>query len=84
MKYKLNSNILEGKKVRELSKEERKYLESTISGDYRGLDDKLKMGKNEVTIDFENGLSVAGWIVNTEHEMYYELNEDAVIYDPSK
>lgn len=74
---------LEGKKVKDLSKEEREYLEATISGDYRGSNGKLEIGRNEVTIDFENGLSVLGWIVNTEDEMVYELNEDAVIYNPS-
>lgn len=74
---------LEGKKVKDLSKEEREYLENTISGDYIG-DDKLVIGKNEVVIDFENGLSVNGWIINTEEEMYYELDEEAKIYYPSK
>ena len=77
-------NKLEGKKVKDLSKDEREYLENTISGDYRGLDDKLVIGRNEVVIDFENGLSVLGWVINTEEEMYYELDEDAEIYHPSK
>lgn len=77
-------NKLEGKKVKDLSKDEREYLENTISGDYRGLDDKLVIGKNEVVIDFENGLSVLGWIINTEEEMYCELNEDAEIYNSVK
>ena len=88
MKNKLNSNIimmhLEGKKVKDLTVEEREYLETRISGYYRGPNDKLEIGRNEVTIDFENGLSVNGWIVNTKEEIYYELNEEAEIYNPSK
>lgn len=72
---------LQGKKVKDLTVEEREYLERTISGDYRG-GNRLEIGKNEVIIDFENGLSVMGWIVCTEDEMHYELDEDAVIYDP--
>lgn len=71
------------KKVKDLTVEEREYLETRISGYYIG-DDKLVIGKNEVVVDFENGLSVAGWIVNTEEEMYYELDEEAEIYYPSK
>lgn len=74
---------LEEKKVKDLTVEKREYLETRISGYYIG-DDKLVIGKNEVVVDFENGLSVAGWIVNTEEEMYYELDEEAEIYYPSK
>lgn len=74
---------LKGKKVKELTVEEREYLERTISGDYRMDDDgKIKEGRTEVTIDFENGLSVTGWVVSTEDEVYYELDEEAEIYDP--
>ena len=77
-------NKLEGKKVKGLTMKERECLENTISGGYRGSNDKLIIGKNEITIDFENGLSAGGWIVNTEEEMYYGLDEDAEIYHPSK
>ena len=78
--------MLKGKKVKELSAEEREYLERTISGDYRG---EMKssvntIGRHEVTIDFENGLSVGGWFVFTEKERYYEFDEEAVIYDPAE
>ena len=74
---------LEGKKVKDLTVEEREYLETRISGGYMG-DYNLVIGKNEVVVDFDNGLSVNGWIVNTEEEMYYELDEEAEIYYPSK
>ena len=77
---------LVGKKVKDLSAEEREYLERTISGDYLG---EMKssvntIGRHEVTIDFENGLSVGGWFVFTEKERYYEFDEEAVIYDPAE
>lgn len=75
---------LEGKKVKDLKFEEKVYLENSISGEYIGPNDKLVIGVNEATIDFENGLSVAGWIINTGNEKYYRLNEEAVIYDASK
>ena len=74
---------LEGKKVKDLTVEEREYLEARISGYYSG-GNRLIIGKNEVVVDFENGLSVDGWIINTEDEMVYELDEDAEIYHPSK
>lgn len=75
---------LKGKKVKELTANEREYLEKTISGDYRGeMDDgRLTIGRHDVTIDFESGLSVKGWIINTEEEIFYELDDDAEIYDP--
>ena len=75
---------LEGKKVKDLTEEERIYLETTISGEYIGPKDKLVIGVNEATLDFENGLSVAGWIINTSNEKYYYLNDEATIYDASK
>lgn len=75
---------LEGKKVKDLTEEERIYLETTISGEYIGPNDKLVIGVNEATLDFENGLSVAGWIINTGDEKYYYLNNEATIYDASK
>ena len=75
---------LEGKKVKELTLEEKVYLETSISGEYIGPNDKLVIGVNEATLDFENGLSVAGWIINTGDEKYYYLNEEATIYDASK
>ena len=74
---------LKGKKVKDLTMEEREYLERRISGDYRG-GNRLEIGRNEVIIDFENGLSVMGWIVKGEDEQYYEFDEDAIIYDPAE
>lgn len=77
---------LKGKKVKELTAAERECLESIISGYYPWeMDDRsLKIGRNKVIIDFENGLSVTGWVVSTEDEVYYELDEDAEIYDPAE
>lgn len=75
---------LEGKKVKDLTVEEKIYLETTVSGEYIGPNDKLVIGVNEATIDFENGLSVAGWIINTGDEKYYKLNEEATIYNSIK
>ena len=80
----MTREILIGKKVKDLTLEQREYLENNISGDYRGLDNKLKKGINEITIDFANGLSVAGYLHNDEEETYYELNEEATIYDPAE
>lgn len=75
---------LEGKKVKDLTVEEKIYLETTVSGEYIGPNDKLVIGVNEATIDFENGLSVAGWVINTGDEKYYYLNDEATIYNPTK
>lgn len=75
---------LEGRKVKDLTVEEKIYLETTVSGEYIGPNDKLVIGVNEATIDFENGLSVAGWIINTGDEKYYYLNDEATIYNPTK
>ena len=75
---------LEGKKVKDLSVEEREYLKNTISGFYLKQDDNLKIGRNKVTFKFKNGLSVLGWIVEDEEGSYCEWEGDAVIYNPGK
>ena len=80
----MTREMIIGKKVKDLTAEQREYLENNISGDYRGIDNKLKKGINEITIDFANGLSVAGYLHNDEEETYYELDEEATIYDPAE
>lgn len=76
--------VLEGKAIKELPIEIRTMLYEQISGDYRGLESELQEGKNEVTIDFQNGLSVAGYLYNNENEIYYEFEQEAKLYNPSK
>ena len=70
-----------GRQVKELNKYERDYLESIISGYYNG-GQKLQDGINKITIDFANGLSVIGNIIDSKDERVLKLEEDGLIYNP--
>lgn len=72
---------LAGKKWGELTHEEKENL--TISGYYPETT-RLEVGEHQVTVDFENGLSVAGAIIVTEDEMEIFVDDQAIIYDPAQ
>ena len=72
---------LEGKKYGELNETQQEEILNMITGIYDGIEVDQKNNK-EVIFDLENGLSVAGKIIDNESEIIYEIDDEAVIYNP--
>ena len=70
---------LEGKKYGELNEIQQEEILNMITGTYDGIE--VDQNGTDVTFDLENGLSVAGKIIDSE-EVVYEIDEEAVIYNP--
>lgn len=71
---------LEGKKYGELNEAQREEILNMISGTYDGIE--VDQNGTNVTFDLDNGLSVAGKIIDNEEEVVYEIDDEAVIYNP--
>ena len=70
--------------------EEQKEINRMISGTYYGTLDgidngrPLEIGEYQVTIDLNNGLSVAGTLSISEDEVVEYINEDGIFYNPAE
>ena len=76
----MNKEYLIGKRFGELTGEEQMEILTKVSGTYESM-----MGKGDgedVTIDFINGLSIAGKRIKDEEEIGYEIDFDSKFYDP--
>ena len=71
---------LEGKKYGELNETQQEEILNMITGTYDGIE--VDQNGTEVIFDLENGLSVAGKIIDNESEIIYEIDDEAVIYNP--
>ena len=60
-----------------------------ISGAYYGTVDEVDndrpsgIGEYQITLDLNNGLSVAGTLSITEDEVIEYINDDSIFYDPA-
>lgn len=70
--------------------EEKRQITQIISGVYygtvNGIDNgrPLEIGEYQITIDLNNGLSVAGTLSVTEDEVVEYINEDGIFYNPAE
>lgn len=71
---------LEGKKYGELNEIQQEEILNRITGTYDGIE--VDQNGTDVTFDLENGLSVAGKIIDNDEEVVYEIGDEAVIYNP--
>ena len=71
---------LEGKKYGELNEAQQEEILNMITGTYDGIE--VDQNGTDVTFDLENGLSVAGKIIDNDEEVVYEIDDEAVIYNP--
>lgn len=67
---------LVGKKWGELNEGTKNELLDSISND------NLHKVNGEVIIDFNNGLSIAGFVRQTEEEAIITIDDKAIIYNP--
>lgn len=75
----MKKSYLIGKRYGELSEKEQEALKIMITGTYQGI---FENKGSKVTFDLKNGLSVPGEIIEENNELIYEIDEQAVIYDP--
>ena len=71
---------LEGKKYGELNETQREEILNMITGTYDGIE--VNQNGADVTFDLDNGLSVKGKIIDNDEEVVYEIDDEAVIYNP--
>ena len=70
--------------------EEQREIDRMISGVYYGTVNGVdngrpsEVGEYQITIDLENGLSVAGTLSVTEDEVVEYINDDGVFYNPAE
>ena len=68
---------------------EQRQIDSMISGAYYGTVDGIdngrpsEIGEYQITLDLNNGLSVAGTLSITEDELIEYINDDVIFYDPA-
>ena len=73
-----------GRKISDLTEEEKNELTAHHTGEHFGQDDRTpnKVGVHDCTIDFNMYLSVAGtYTVTDEGDTWFHLKDEAVIYD---
>ena len=72
------------------SKEEHRHIYQIVSGAYYGTTNEIdnrkptEVGEYQITIDLNNGLSVAGTLSVTEDDVVEYINEDGIFYDPAE
>ena len=70
--------------------EEQRKIDRLISGTYYGTVDGIdndrpsEIGEYQITLDLNNGLSVAGTLSVTEDEIVEYINDDGTFYDPAE
>jgi len=79
-----------GREYSSFTVEEQKEIDRMISGAYYGTVDGIdnsrpsEVGEYQITIDLNNGLSVAGTLSISEDEVVEYINEDGIFYNPAE
>ena len=71
---------LENKKYGELNEAQKEEVLNMICSIYDGIE--VDQNGTDVIFDLNNGLSIAGKIIDSEEEVVYEIDDEAVIYNP--
>lgn len=79
-----------GRTYGSFSKEEQRQIDQMVSGAYYGTTNEIdnkkptEVGEYQITIDLNNGLSVAGTLSVTEDEVIEYINDGGMFYDPAE
>lgn len=79
-----------GRTYGSFTSEEQREIGQMVSGAYYGTTNEIdnkrlsEVGEYQITIDLENGLSVAGTLSVTEDEVVEYINDDGTFYNPTK
>ena len=86
----MNKETMIGRTYSSFTAEEQREIDQMVSGAYYGttkeIDNKRlsEVGEYQITIDLENGLSVAGTLSVTEDEVVEYINDDGTFYNPAE
>ncbi|WHE87296.1 hypothetical protein [Lachnoanaerobaculum gingivalis] len=86
----MNKETMIGRTYGSFTTEEQRKIDSMISGAYYGTvggidnDRPSEIGEYQITLDLNNGLSVAGTLSITEDEVVEYINDDGAFYDPAE
>ena len=85
----MNKETMIGRTYGSFIAKEQRQIDSMISGVYYGTVDGIdndrpsEIGEYQITLDLNNGLSVAGTLSITEDEVIEYINDDGIFYDPA-
>ena len=86
----MNKETMIGRTYSSFTAEEQREIDQMVSGAYYGTTNEIdnkrlsEVGEYQITIDLENGLSVAGTLSVTEDEVVEYINDDGTFYNPTK
>lgn len=82
----MEKDSLVGRKYGDLSTQMQEEVRRIIVGSYFGMNNGVELkapieaGQYDITVDLDNGLSVAGTYIVSDEEIVVEINEDGVFY----
>lgn len=86
----MKKEMMIGRVYGSFTAEEQREIARMISGAYYGTVNGIdtpkpsEAGEYQITIDLNNGLSIAGTLSVTEDEVVEYINEDGIFYDPAE
>lgn len=86
----MNKETMIGRTYGSFTTEEQREIDRMISGTYYGTVNGVdnvrpsEIGEYQITLDLNNGLSVAGTLSVTEDEVVEYINDDGTFYDPAE
>ena len=86
----MKKEMMIGRTYGSFSKEEQRQIDSMISGAYYGTFDGIdngrpsEVGEYQITLDLNNGLSVAGTLSVSEDEVVEYINDNGIFYNPAE
>ena len=86
----MNKETMIGRTYSSFTAEEQREIDQMVSGAYYGTTNEIdnkrlsEVGEYQITIDLENGLSVAGTLSVTEDGVVEYINEDGIFYNPAE
>lgn len=86
----MNKETMIGRTYGSFTTEEQRKIDRMISGAYYGTVDGIdndrpsEVGEYQITLNLNNGLSVAGTLSVTEDEVVEYINNDGAFYDPAE
>lgn len=86
----MKKEMMIGRTYGSFTAKEQRQIDSMISGAYYGTVDGIdndrpsEVGEYQITLDLNNGLSVAGTLSISEDEVVEYINDNGIFYNPAE